>query len=310
MAEVGRDFVLWAWDAVESASSYQVEIEANFPGSLPIQRVTGLRFRLTTSLIGATLRIRVRAVRYVSGQRETSAWTRYLETKTKSPFPLVDGRFRRSFWRNLVFQELDCPGRSCSEGWTVPVETRWTLVLDDIPDFHIVTTGFSSSEVRLMERLIPDAVRVLTGTRFSGRITTGDVEEEPRNGRVLIRAWPGMDESLCGRAAVGAPAGDIKLNLELINISGSRGCQLRSSFLHEVGHALGFFHVASPDHLMYSTSPDDLRIFSGTEQYHAQLAYHLGPRVMYADGQTTMTEAVPGVSWAASDHPVASCPRH
>ncbi len=83
-----------------------------------------------------------------------------------------------------------------------------------------------------------------------------------------------------------------------------RACNFDSTFLHEVGHALGFFHVSEPRHLMYSPSSETgLTLFSSSEWYHANLAYQLGRDTPYGTltGQSTLARP------ESADAPEAVC---
>ena len=52
--------------------------------------------------------------------------------------------------------------------------------------------------------------------------------------------------------------------------------------MHEVGHALGFFHVLNlGDYIMSPLLTEIPPVFSETEQFHAQLAWELGRGAPY-----------------------------
>ena len=63
-------------------------------------------------------------------------------------------------------------------------------------------------------------------------------------------------------------------------------------FAHELGHALGFSHVDNRNSLLYPYIYAE-QTFSDTEILHAQLAYDIGPGVLYP-GLIQPTVTVPG----------------
>ena len=194
------------------------------------------------------------------------------------------------FWRQFVFDAFDCP--TASECAGTEVEERVTWVLPRQPDFHILTAGFTSAEVRMIARRIPRAVEQLTGAPFRGAIEMGE-DELPRDGRILIRGlladdeeWD-TDDAPCGTAYVGAPAGAVTLNLDCARASPLVFDELLS---HELGHALGFFHV-DPPHVMQASDWIGRADFTPTEVSHALLAHSLGRGAPYTEdpGGTTFT---------------------
>ena len=171
------------------------------------------------------------------------------------------------------------------------------------PNFHIRTHNdqgeqrVPSASARGMREVIADAVEALTGEPYSGDITMGP-EDVDRNGWITIEFvreeddpdfWGSAnpDRVVCGRARVGAVVGRIWLNGS--QISDTR-CVLDPLLRHEVGHALGFFHVPGNRDLM-AVGRVDTDHFTSREEYHAQLAYELGRYRPYTSGPLLMTRA-------------------
>lgn len=215
-------------------------------------------------------RIRLRAS--VEGHEEAEA-----------EFPLVSPPgFDLTFWRQFAFDAYDCPSASACEG-DGEVESRRLLVLPETPDFYIADAGLSSAEIRTIAEQIPRTAEELTGNPFSGAIEIGG-EGAPREGQVLIRilapddeAWE-TDDPPCGRARVGARAGEVQLNRNCIRASSAVFEELLA---HELGHAFGFFHV-SPPHVMQASGWVGRANFTPTERSHALLAQWLGRGARYS----------------------------
>ena len=210
-------------------------------------------------------------------------------TATASFDVIVEDRFDLSLWRELVFDGFDCPNgftdESCRNRWGErDVENRITAVLPFAPDFHLVSPGrgwrFTSTQEDTIRDAIRAAVKEITGQEFVGRITTGrSLKDE--NGWVDIIAvendfWE-RPRGPCGAAGVGLTEG-----IALINVERLDACGLYPVAMHEVGHALGFFHVLNlGDYMMSPFLTEIPPVFSEGEQFHAQLAWELGRGAPY-----------------------------
>lgn len=199
----------------------------------------------------------------------------------------VEDPFDPALWRELVFDAFECPNgftdESCRRFWgDRTVEERITAVLPAPPDFHILTQAalrsgtwrFTRRQVDTIEEAIRDAVEQLTGTPFSGRITTGTRLKDDYGWVDVVPLgnafWEGRPP--CGAASVGATEGVILINTDRLD-----DCDLLPVTMHEVGHALGFYHVLNlGDYLMSPLLTEIPAVFTETEQFHARLAWELG----------------------------------
>ena len=198
---------------------------------------------------------------------------------------VVEDLFDESLWREMVFDAFDCPNGSsrelCMRRWGErEVEQRITVVLSSQPNFHLSVNDrnwpwdFSSFQQSTIRDAIRNSVRQVTGKSFTGRITAGP---EVRNRAGWVDIWPVGDEWFggngpCAAALPGEPAGWIVINVDSLGY-----CDLASVAVHEVGHALGFFHVLDfGDYIMsphLSAIPPE---FSEAERFHTKLAWDLG----------------------------------
>ena len=199
----------------------------------------------------------------------------------------VEDPFDPALWRELVFDAFECPNgftdESCRNFWgDRTVEERITAVLPATPNFHVLTQAatrsgtwrFTRRQIDTIEEAIHDAVEQLTGIPFRGRITTGTRLKDEYGWVDVVPLgsafWEGRPP--CGAAAVGATEGLILINTDRLD-----DCDLLPVTMHEVGHALGFYHVLNlGDYLMSPLLTEIPAVFTETEQFHARLAVELG----------------------------------
>lgn len=135
-----------------------------------------------------------------------------------------------------------------------------------------------------MRRTIPGFLESLTGSPYGGEITAGERPFEG-TGWVMISATTDLGDTVCGRAGVGWLAGRIELNR-------NAGCPLAPLVGHEIGHAMGFFHVSGQFRDLMQDRAGTANRYSDREVFHARLAYSMGRAHPYADGRRTATQAV------------------
>ena len=187
------------------------------------------------------------------------------------PQPKFDDRF----WRELVYNAHDKPGDLAgSVSWVMPTAS---------PNVYIRTTNLEPSDVDYMRREIPGIVRQVTGETYAGRIEHGTDEAE-RRGWIIVRtvtrdqAPEFITGKFCGYARIGADPGKVWLVKEA-------GCRLSRMLVHELGHALGLYHVGDADAVMKQVS--SVVSFSDAERHHGKLAYRAGRGAGYCGNPET-----------------------
>ena len=148
-------------------------------------------------------------------------------------------------------------------------------VLPAAPSIYLQTEGLTAGDVIALEQAARAAVPALSGDRFQVQAwETGATARTPTTGWIVVTVTNDTAQP-CGLTNVGASAGLVRLNSA--SRCGFNGRTIDPPlFAHELGHALGFYHVAASGHLMKpratfaertSVLPSDL------ERHHALIAY-------------------------------------
>ena len=182
--------------------------------------------------------------------------------RTSSPFSM-------EFYRQFVRDTYDN-----NEGAPWPL-LRWTTA----PRFYVRTVDSSGRTVESEVLAVTiDAIRRAVpaytgGTYAAAAIETGSAQRPETSGWINVNFMRNGGGDTCGTSYVGRDPGEITLYLDVcacgsIKIPGA-------VTMHEVGHALGFFHVSDRSSLMYpfATSSCPSGVLSSMETYHAAVAY-------------------------------------
>ncbi len=146
-------------------------------------------------------------------------------------------------------------------------------VLAAAPAFYLQTKGLTSESISALAQTTRSVVDAFTGGRFTiTTFETGVESRAERAGWVVIELVDDPAERWCGKAFVGASAGHIWMN------TADAACLARGSLdegvlSHEIGHALGFWHLDFQNALMHGEFELHHRTLTDGERYHGSIAY-------------------------------------
>ena len=177
--------------------------------------------------------------------------------------------FSMEFYRQFVRGTYDASGAPYAV-------LRWM----EAPRFYMKTVDQNGRAIEpevlaVVREAIPRAVAEYSAGRLSVSVLeTGTEERPPATGwiNVVIRRDPN-ERQTCGFANIGANPGSMTFNSDVCSCGSNKipGALV----LHEVGHAMGFFHVPDRNSVMYPFLPGNCPTgtLSQAEKYHAAIAY-------------------------------------
>ena len=213
------------------------------------ETITGMPIpNATTAIAGG--RLTVSAPGYIT--RETRADARSVDLIREPGFDL-------SFYREFARGTLGAPA--------------WPLrVLAQPPAIYLQTAGLSASHVAMLAQTARDTLPALTGGRFQVGLWETGTEARPERAGWIVVDLIADDARPCGESTVGGSRGHIWLNTATKCTRAGLPTGYPSLFGHELGHALGFWHVSAPNMLMTERVGQGT-IASGIERHHAAIAY-------------------------------------
>ena len=157
------------------------------------------------------------------------------------------------------------------------------------PSFAVVSHTLSEEAIANIHEYLPRGVEQVTGKPYRGTIQEGDGIKAAN--WITIEGVNGVERATSGSCAgskiqkdrtagayLGAIEGCIMLGMHVEQGSKSE------TILHELGHAMGFYHTSNRRELMYGAQgPKRSRTFTAQEQYHTQLAYQYPRGTTYAE---------------------------
>ncbi len=174
-------------------------------------------------------------------------------------------------------------------GLNQPQNLRPLQRLTEDPSFYIQTTDFRGVDVpadtlRVVREAIPSAVHEFSGgTLRAARIEEGREARPEAPGWINVTLFYDTQGLLCGRASIATTPGFVELAYGNAVCSCNSPTGMSENLVrHELGHVLGFSHVAGREHIM--TTFQDAACAgrpeggaSALERYHAALVYHRPP---------------------------------
>jgi hypothetical protein len=181
-----------------------------------------------------------------------------------------DGGFDAKYYRQLVRNEFDS---------TTGLQAlrRWT----QSPSFYLKTVDeagvtMDPQLVDMVEADIRLSVSAFTGGQFDvAAVERGLQTRETTAGWITVK-WLGAPEpGVCGRAHVGLERGaTIEFSYLHTSGCGCDGSKIRHKTVrHEVGHAMGFWHVDNTEDVMSNRNFSCHTMPTSRERFHAGIAY-------------------------------------
>ncbi len=158
-----------------------------------------------------------------------------------------------------------------------PTPARAAILPFDI-SFYVQTAGLSPTLIAGLDAEARAIVPLFTGGLYtlSAFVDTGNAVAPLQPRAIVVELVNDLSTTWCGLTDEAALSGHVRLNVAVGLHTNGQACTrgLVDVFGHELGHALGFYHVAQTDCLMSINRPISHNgSLCGKERYHAGLAY-------------------------------------
>jgi hypothetical protein len=243
------------------------EMTADITGTVSVEG--NGTFKISSTATPAIFHVRIDAPGFVT--RETyvrgaaGARTNLVISVIRNAAP-----FSLDFYRELV--------RNSAEGDVLEPLTRWTAR----PNIYLRTVDQNGKAIEpevldsVTQSLRKGVVDWSSGTLSVATFEKGSATRERTNGWIVVNILRDRNSPYCGQSYVGAPDGQIELWDDRCSCGSKKiGGSLVS---HEVGHAMGFWHVTDKKAIMAPVGDNcPTGILTDDEKYHAKLAYDRTP---------------------------------
>ena len=232
----------------------------------------------------AMVEIRGTLVGLMVGRTEITASHQELEGNAHAE--ITPAQPNETLWREIAFNYLDCPP---TEAVCDPLEERVLRRLPvTSPNFAIVSHTLSAEAIANLLEVLPLGAQQITGEPYRGTIQEGNgvraenwITIEGAIAEDYGTSWSCSNAFIPDHGTASASVGSIH-GCIMLGMDREKGSS-KETILHEVGHAMGFWHTSNYRTLMFNASGHRSQTFTAQEQYHTQLSYRYPRGTTYAE---------------------------